>query len=88
MGLYGGVENDTEDRRISSEVAVGSWHRRGFHVVLATGLILMSAFVVAVMVDGQNSRSVAFSLDEAEEAESQVRQFFGIFVTYKALSVL
>jgi hypothetical protein len=73
MGLYGGMENDTEDRRISSEVAVGSWHRRGVHVVFATGLILLSALVVALMVDAQSSRSVAFSLDEADEADSQVR---------------
>jgi hypothetical protein len=73
MGLYGGVENDAEDRRISSEVPVGTWHRRGFHVLFATGLILLSAFVVAVMVDAPSSRSVGFSLDEADDAESQVR---------------
>jgi hypothetical protein len=72
MGLYGGVEADAEDRRISSDAAVGSWHRRGFHVVFATGLILLSAFVVAVMVDAQSTRSIGYSLDEADDAESQV----------------
>jgi hypothetical protein len=72
MGLYGGVETDAEERRISSEAVVGTWHRRGLHVVFATGLILLSAFVVAVMVDAQSARSIAYSLDEADEAESQV----------------
>lgn len=67
MGMYGGVENDACDTPANAY-----WRRRGYHIALATGLILLTSFAVAVLVDSSTKNPMRSSLDEAE-ADSEVR---------------
>ena len=71
MGMYGGVETDGDTPRPSTESVNVSWRRRGLHVALATGLLLLTSFAVAVLVDS-SSVSWQSSLDEAETDSQQV----------------
>ena len=72
MGLYGGVERDGSDGQIVTPDSVSrSWHRRGFHVALATVLLLATAFAVAVIVDSSTRASFASSLDETDDAGTE-----------------
>jgi hypothetical protein len=74
MGMYGGVETDGDTPRLSAESINVSWRRRGLHVALATGLLLLTSFAVAVLVD---SPSVTWrsSLDEADADSQQVATY-------------
>ncbi len=80
MGQYDGNETGQDGLRGgSSETdlkAIKSWQRRGFALAVSTGLLLLAAFVVAVMVDTSSERTSRYqsALDEAETADSEEEQ--------------